>query len=303
MDTPLTEIDVQLHTGYRFPLGPVITEVNLLGGTILPQGFLYGDPGVVLRLPGRKSALTWSYGVITSRPDIRGLPDPQYRTKRMLTPYSSVSYENKCGTLIETSVTGFVKRTNHYPRISDNPLKLSWEPNSGAPLFSRGCSVYAGISPFDRLSLKVSGTLSKTERLSGDTRELFEWDIPWTIHPVLHVSGKEKDVHLYLTGMFSEGLPYRELEQTNEGVLRWSDDIKRVRWYRRFDLRFNFLQSVIDHPILTRFDAYVNIPNVFNILDGIVRGEWYWSNIREYYWDSELNKQPIELEEFRMNLV
>jgi hypothetical protein len=55
--------------------------------------------------------------------------------------------------------------------------------------------------------------------------------------------------------------------------------------YKRVDLKIQLNQRVEKHRFLTRYDAYVEVGNIFD-----------WPNVREYYWDYDMARLPIFLE-------
>ena len=65
----------------------------------------------------------------------------------------------------------------------------------------------------------------------------------------------------------------------------YDDRYHRAIVYKRVDAKAQFGQPTHGHRYLTRYDAYVDVTNVFG-----------WVNAREYYWDPDMAQHPILLQ-------
>lgn len=247
------------------------------------SGLLYGggkgdaffDAGVFLEWHSRLFGFDFYGGKTTSRPDIRGLPDPGYRSKHCSAYQSSLSLSWKVDTLCRILCKPYVKYQDHAPFLSvaDIPF-MRWIPSGGTAL--RGCGVSVGNEwhPLYWLSLENEINFNHAVRIRNGLPAAYEWDVPCTIKIGSRCSFMENRFSAFTRTYFSKGIPY--YDHPTYRLLRAPD-------YVRTDISFNYRSSEVHHRHLTRYDLYMTIKNVTNR-----------KNIRDYCWNQGV-PVPIDL--------
>lgn len=278
---------------------------QMITGLFYPKNQFFIDPATSIIAPVLGKEIRWNLGIQSLRPDIRGLPDEDYR--QSINKMYSTSLETNFNKtpLGDFKLEGFAKYKNSCPKISLFPEYPVWAPELATPLVSYGIDCSWEKELFRHISCRSVQTIGKSDRIIDSKYKTYEWDVPWSNKTVLHFGDSSTTFEVYLTGIFSAGLPYRELEGNINSMysLYFSDDLKRVSIYKNINLQFLCRQTVKEHPHLTRFDGYLEVHNLLNILDGFDwRKKWVWENTRTYYWTPALEKKPMVLEYFWINV-
>jgi hypothetical protein len=296
-----SETRVSFHEGVSRSFGNTHCGANALIGGFFPSTTAYLDPGIWAKQEFGKADLGAYAGITTSRPEIRGLPDGQYRDRLIHTYNFSATGHMKPTAWLEADAEAFYKYKDRCPAQSLIPGDFTWDPRLESPLYIRGVTTTLSLVPFKQLTLTTIQDFTSSQRRYPDRTIVYEWDIPWSNKSILRYSTYSDRLQFYLSGIFSAGLPYHDLTVA-DGKLVFEPVVQRVPTYRRLDFKFQFNQPIENNPILTRYDAYVEIQNVLNALDGWGPGAWHWENTREYYWNNDMQKRPVLLEYITLNL-
>jgi hypothetical protein len=297
------ETEATLHFGARRDFGRMSLGGNVLFGAVFPAKASYIDPGLWTKFSWNSSSIGLFTGITTSRPDIRGLPDRQYRSSLEKTYSVSVAGSAQPASWCRIESDAFVKWKDKCPARSMRTDNLLWDPSLESPLFARGVNLDLTLGFWKNLSLTVLQDAVWADRMYPAGRVIYEWNIPWTNKSILKYDIISDKLQFFLVSVVSAGLPYRNLVWKNSWPT-FSDDISRVENYHRIDLKIQYSQPVESHRYLTRYDTYVELLNVFDAFEGlrgISENFSEWSNVREYFWDSDLKKNRVVLEHFTIN--
>jgi hypothetical protein len=269
---------------------------------VLPAMACYADPGLQAHLALDSLIADLNAGIQSSLPDIRGLPDAAYRSRISRTYGASLGSRWNHLTWLDAGAHGYVRWRDRCPQFASEPWRQVWDPARETPLLSRGIDLEIKLAPLTWASFSTIQQFSRAERVVDGRRTTFEWDLPWSNKSILHLSALENQLHMYLAGVFAEGLPYRDLIMRNE-MPAYAAAIRRTPVYKRIDIMAEFNQKIRQHRYLTRYDLYAEITNVPNFLSlSSASFSTFWANTREYYWDEGMRKIPIELDYFRTNI-
>jgi hypothetical protein len=196
----------------------------------------------------------------------------------------------------------YVKWRDHSPREAVYPWQIYWDESRATPLFARGIDVDWKVNAGKRLSVTLLQNFSWSDRVENGNLTNYEWHVPWSTRLICCFRPLPERIHVYTTGVVCAGIPYRDLG--------WLEDIpvfpgiqRRVDTYYRVDLKIQFMQEIERNRYLTRFDAYIDLPDIIDIFEGLFGySQFYRYNTREYFWDENLQKHPVALEQFTQSI-
>jgi len=278
------ELVVSLQGEATHSIGALIYGLNLLGVVAGTPVVGYVDPGVFLRLNWSKVGVEIDGGISSSRPDIRGLPQPEYRGTIDRTYGGSAALRLSPRPWTSLAALGCIRYSDSRPQMSDTATFLWWNPSGATPVLSRSINLQWDLRLKDVATLRVVQNLNKSRRELPAGAQVYEWDLPWSSKAMLGFKMFGGLGKLFVTGQVSSGLPYRKVHQAS-GVPVYDDRYHRAIVYKRVDAKAQFGQPTHGHRYLTRYDAYVDVTNVFG-----------WVNAREYYWDPDMAQHPILLQ-------
>ena len=122
------------------------------------------------------------------------------------------------------------------------------------------------------------------DRIVDNSLTHYELNGPWTIRNNLHLNYKKR-FHVYLKGMAARLAPYYDFKTSG---------YEDLPLYMRWDIDLQFRTERPNHRHLTRYDGYFNIKNVTE--------NSVWRNTRDYYWGYGMNREPIYLSTWIMEL-
>lgn len=268
------ELTLETHGMVKKSFGKFTADANLLAAVVAygkTPDFI-GDGGISISWKNDPVQLSLNCGRITSRPDIRGLPDSHYRMLKNSTYLVSMPLQLRPLSTVRFGVQPYMRWKKHEPQL--DPVTLVWDPHSATPLRAIGADIDADYRILDWLSITGALNVSKARRYDHGVHVPYEWDVPWAGRGGLHAMfGEESWMHFYLNGMVSRGMYYYHVNMK-----------KNVRHenYMRIDFSAQYRSRFIEHRFLTRYDAYFNI---FNLTDFV--------NVRSYYWTEKM--VPVEI--------
>jgi TonB family protein len=271
------EVDLQAQGSIEKEFGKFKIRAQALGNGALynkvPDAFIDGGVSLLWNLGDFQPA--FNVGRITSRPDVRGLPDSTFRMQQLHSTIMSLplNYRNSNG--IEIGIQPYLRYQDKCPRM--NPLLNIWD-SSTTPFFARGVDFDAEAPIFENLSLNGIVNIEDAWRIGASQGSIYEWNVPWSFRGGVHCSFFHKALHVYLDYVLTKGMPYFDFSENTYSYLPT---------YSRADLSIQYRTLVIKHRYLTRYDCYFNIRNFSEQVNR--------PNIRDYYWDYYMNKQPIYL--------
>ncbi len=297
-----SEVNLTAHTGMQNGTNNFSYGIDILGGGMVYEDVsLFVDPGVWGRFLLDSGYISLVGGIQTSWPDIRGLPNKIYRTRQIKSYMGSVALQ-KDFTRFHFLQKVYIQWKDHCPAFSINPEELHWDSNQATPLLTGGISGEWSVDLFSIITLRLLHDFSSSRRRYNDAFTTYEWSIPWSLRPLVQFRLLQNRLNLYLTGIFTEGLPYQDLDQQGS-VVFYVNGKKRMPPYKRIDMKLQFSQPIDDHRFFTSFTAYLDIFNVFDMFDRFTqKNSHYWENIREYYWNEYMVKKPVYLERSGVSL-
>ncbi|MBN1758342.1 MAG: TonB family protein [Chitinispirillaceae bacterium] len=268
------EMILQAHGTVKKTLGEFTVALDLLGTGILynttPDAI--GDAGLSLLWQGNHIDAGLNGGRVTSRPDIRGLPDSLFRRTHCSSYLFSAPVNVSFPPLVRFGIQPYFRKKKNEPEF--DPVVQVWIPDASTGLLAAGADIDGELHPTDWLSVNGAVNVAKAYRVSGEVKAPYEWDIPWTGRGTVHLHfGEDAQMHFYLKGITAKGMLFYDVEKY--GYIRAPD-------YLRLDLSIQYRSRFIDHRFLTRYDAYFNI---FNLTDRY--------NATDYYWDHEMKIRAI----------
>ena len=266
------EFTLQMHGAVSKAFGSFAAAVDLLGAV-----FLYGkvtdaagDAGVSLIWHGKAVQAGLHGGRITSRPDIRGLPDSLYRRTRSSCYLFSFPVFFRTGPGTKFGIQPYIRRKISEPKL--DPILRTWIPDAATPLVAAGADFDAEVQLFRWLAFNGAANLSHTRRRASGGGSFYEWDVPWGGRGTLHLQfGKENQVHLYCNGYLYDGFPVADTD---------GSAASRLPQYRRMDLNVQYRSRIINHRHLTRYDAYFNF---FNLTGRFNAADYYWDETAQWH--------------------
>jgi len=283
-DVSGNELCVSLQGEATHTLGSFSYGLNLLGVVAGKPMVGFVDPGVFVRASGRRAGIEISGGISSSRPDIRGLPDPTYRGTLNRTYGGSAALRLSPWAWTSLQALGYVRYASNLPRMSDTASFLWWDPSNATPVFSRGADFQWDLRLKELATLRVVQNLNGSERIYPQGTRIYEWDLPWSTKAMVGLKLIRGFLDVFVIGQFSAGLPYRKVFPEYDRTVYYGPT-RRAITYKRIDGKVQFGQPIERHRFLTRYDVYVDATNIFN-----------WVNAREYYWDFELRQHPVLLQ-------
>lgn len=290
-----TDGTIAVSTQLSRRLGLFHFGFDLLTGVAIPDPKPLIDAGAWSRVALYKADIQFLVGTQSSRPDPRGLPSTEYRSRIAHTYSAESKLSVQPSSSIRTGLDLYVRLKDRSPAFSEHVGDLRWDSTMETVLLSRGAIADVSIDIGRYFSIIGIGQVGKSERLSDKKRHVYEWDIPWSAKGILNVHLRENTLELFCTGVAGAGLPYRDIVLTN-GSARYAEGYSRVQPYGRLDLKAHFKQPVERHRWLTKYEVYAEINNILSIHRELK--ELGPRNVREYYWDENLEKRPITLDPF-----
>jgi TonB family protein len=238
------------------------------------------DAGLSLQWKSDRFLAELHGGRVTSRPDVRGMPDSLFRREHLHAWLLSMPLLYNGGRVpVRFSVQPYVRYQDRAPCM--NPLLYVWDEELTTPMFGQGVDISGEIEPREWFSLNGAFNLNRARRFVADTVMSFEWNTPWTFRCCAHFNYRKK-FHAYINSTTSSGFPYYDFD-TRKYV--------PLPFYRRIDINLQYREVRLKHRFLTRYDGYFNIKNILNV-----------NNIRDYYWNAAMVKQEVQMSTLIMDL-
>ncbi|NLD92885.1 MAG: carboxypeptidase regulatory-like domain-containing protein [Fibrobacter sp.] len=281
-----TETGLHLNTSLIKQIAHVTMELDLLASAIHYKGFndVYGDAGVSMTYTGENYQAGIHFGRITSRPDIRGLPDSHFRRQLNHTYIGSIPLFFNYSIITKFGFTPYVRYSTNAPQL--DPVKQVWNPNGSTPIIAYGADIDCRITPMSWAELTTALNLADTRRQSASNNsKTYEWNLPWTIRTSLHLKTKNDAFHIFIDYICSKGLPYYDIENQLYDALPV---------YRSLDLNLQFHARLSRQRHINLLECYGTLKNVRDLLGT--------SNVRDYYWNSNGDRRSFFLGNGRMDI-
>jgi TonB family protein len=281
------EISLSPHTSVEQKIGPVTLSVDVLGSLLFydlskrPDNTL--DAGASLLWEEGPFQAGLHAGRVTSRPDIRCLPDSVFRKEHLHAWLLSLPlFFNGGRTPLRLSVQPYVRYQDRAPGM--DPLMYVWDEELTTEAVVEGVDIGAEVAPKEWIAWDCAINLSRADRIAGDSRSQSELNAPWTIRNNLHLNYKRR-FHLYLKGMAARLAPYYDFKSA-----AYAD----LPLYMRWDINLHYRTERPSHRYLTRYDGYFNVKNFTENTS--------LRNTRDYYWGASMNREPIYLSSWILEL-
>jgi TonB family protein len=271
----LEEIFAESHVGLKYSTKKFFScGVNLLMGSEIKSKNHYIDPGAWINIGKNNRSFSFFGGIVSSQPDMRGLPAFDYRKEINKTYIVSSLIKRNVRNKIFLSYEPYFRKRNHCPIISYDYSSPIWDKDFATPLYSLGNNFSLDIKS-TYYAINIAGMFGKSYRLINDKKKPYEWNIPWALKSTIHCNLKNDWFHIFLTNMMSAGIPYRDIN-TNK--------LKRTIPYIRPDISFEYHTKIIDHRYFTRYDIYIGMINIIGR-----------ENFSEFYWNEKYCQRAINL--------
>ncbi|MBD3421982.1 MAG: hypothetical protein GF398_17865 [Chitinivibrionales bacterium] len=301
-----TRSSAQLHAGLHFPVYSWQMQFNTNSGLLGPGLNPFIDVGLLAGYRKRKLSFESSIGFVTTQPDERGFPSPEYARTTMRTYQAYAQLDYFAAPALSAVVNVYCKYRNHLPALFENPEIPLWDETLDEQLLAYGGTFEVVLKREYGWNFTLSQSASRSQVSAGDTTRPHAWDIPWLNKTALSYTFRKPHIGIYLIGTFSGGLPYRELVLDNGNLVRMPQ-INRTPVYKRLDFKFDW-NCRVDGKLVTNLHAYFLLQNFLYIGNGLFPDKKNKSNVREYYWEvsaqagAGLEKKPIYLHPFDIHL-
>ena len=275
------------HGSVERRLGSLTLGADLLGSLLfydlrgVPDPAL--DAGVSLLWESGPFQAGAHAGRVTSRPDIRGLPDSLFRKAHCHAWLLSLPvFYNGGRTPLRMSVQPYVRYQDRAPGM--DPLMYVWDDELTTAALGEGVDISAEVAPREWIAWDCAVNISGADRIAGDSVARYELNAPWTIRNDVHLNYRKR-FHAYLKCTAARLAPYYDFS-----TFSYAD----LPLYMRWDIDLQYRTERPAHRFLTRYDGYFNVKNITE--NSLLR------NIRDYYWDAGMFKQPIYFSTWIMEL-
>jgi hypothetical protein len=282
-----TETGANFNISLIKQAGRLTAECDLLASAIKYTGSfqLTGDAGLSVNYGNDDYNAGFHLGRITSRPDIRGLPDSLFRMQLDRTYIASLPLFFRYGMVTKIGVEPYFRYSTNSPQL--DPITKTWDPNKSTPVLARGIDFDCRIVPTPWSELHLVLNLADARRNSTTDNSLaYEWNLPWTIRTSLHIHSQSDRFQFYVDYIRMKGLPYYDFD--NQAYVA-------LPVYRSLD--FNFQVRTLSTPrwFICKLDCYMTFKNVQDLFR-------VHSNVRDYYWDRNGNRKAIYLGYGRLDI-
>lgn len=262
--------------------GCLSKEIGPLEGMadLLCSGILYGKTPDVIFDAG--FSLLWNlqnlqtelhFGRVTSRPDVRGLPDSMFRQQHLETYLVSLPVFYRGDFFTKIGFQPYFRYQDKCPAM--DPMMNIWDSAATTALSAHGVDIEGELQPLRWAAVHGTLNLAWARRPNDQQDSPYEWEIPWTIRSGVHCSFLGNCLHVYADYILTKGLPYYDFNEKQ---------YLRLPEYARMDISIQYRSPIQHHRFLTRYDCYFN---VYNALDN--------ENIRDYYWNRQMQIVPLWL--------
>ena len=295
---------VALQCGWEQGRGSNSWGLNVSSGLFTAGAKAFVDPGIWFQSAGTLLSFECDAGIVSSQPDIAGLPDGAYAAKVIHTAVVNTGLSYRPSQRFSARLDGYAKYKDHVPVRTPDPLNPVWDPEAGASGLFYGIALTLDAAILERIRFWTSQLVGRSQVFQDGRVSVAGWDIPWMNKSSLSLALVKNYLTLYLNGLFSAGLPYRDIEWHGGSMYRWSEEQHRVPAYKRIDVKLEFRQPIpLWERNMLQFDAYILLENVVNFADYMARAETEtWRNVREYYWDDDLRLTPVYLNPFDLHI-
>jgi Gram-negative bacterial tonB protein. len=273
------QADLQVRSSIEKEVGKLLrVRAQVLGDGVIydkvPDAFMDGGVSLLWNFGDVQTEL--NAGRVTSRPDIRGLPDSVFRMQQLHSYLVSLPlhYRNSSG--IEIGIQPYLRYQDKCPHM--DPLDNIWDTSATSPLFARGMDFNGEVQLLENLSINGVINMEDAKRIGAAVGSIYEWNIPWSFRGGVHCSFFHKALHIYLDYVLTNGMPYFDFNENTYSYLPT---------FNRLDFSVQYRTLVLKHRYLTRYDCYLNLRNISDLVN--------MANIRDYYWDYSMAKYPIFL--------
>lgn len=289
LDITNKETGLQVNSDIIRKKGPFAAEVNLLGSCINYENKkteiqFTGDAGFSLKYNGNCYGTGIYAGRVTSRPDIRGLPDSDFRKQLNYSYLLSIPNYLKYGSISKLSIEPYIRYSDNAPQL--DPLNQIWAPQKSSLVLAYGSDIQLNCKLLSFSELSTVVNVANTRREDKNNKAItYECDLPWTIRTGLHLFSRNELMHIYADYIITEGLPYYNFS---------NQSYAHLPLYRTLNLNFQIRMKLSPQRFVNKLDCYVILQNVQDLLKA--------SNVRDYYWDTFGNKRQVYLGTGRLDI-
>lgn len=280
------ETSAKLNSSLVKRIASVTIELELLASAVSYSGAnqVIGDAGTSVTYTSDNYQAGFHFGRVSSRPDIRGLPDSVFRRQLNHTYIVTIPVALNYRFINKVGITPYMRYSTNTPQL--DPVKQVWNPHGSTPVRAFGTDIDFRVSPLSWAELSAALNLANTRRLSDNDEFLpYEWDLPWTIRTGLHLNTKSDLFHIYLDYIYSKGLPYYDFDIQEYATLPV---------YRSIDINLQFHARMPKQRFVNLLACYATLKNIEDLLGT--------TNVRDYYWDRKGICQSIFLGNGRMDI-
>ena len=282
------ETGFHLNPSFSKQTGRFTTKLNLLTSAISygHSTQLIADAGTSFSYRGDNFHTGIHLGRVTSRPDIRGIPDSLFRMQLNHTYMASFPFFIRYGVISRLGIQPYIRYSTNAPQL--DPVSLMWDPRKSSSLVAYGTDLDLRIALSSRASFTTAINLAQAQR-DGASRDTlsYEWHIPWTFRTSLHLNSQDERFHFFANYIRTKGLPYFDVDNLTYQALAV---------YHSIDLNLQFhAVNLPPQRYVNKLACYLSIKNLQDLFRTNL-------NVRDYYWDSNNIRHPIFLGNARIDV-
>ena len=212
------DVQLQVQSSIEKEFGILRVRAQVLGVGIEydKQGDVYCDAGVSLLWNFGDFQTELNAGRVTSRPDVRGLPDTSFRMQQLHSYLVSlpIYYRNSYG--VKIGIQPYLRYQDKCPQL--DPLYNIWKKSSTSPLSAQGVDIDAEVQLLNNVALNGAVNIEDAQRVDAAEGDLYEWNVPWSVRSGAHCSFVKKYIHVYIDYVVSKGMPYFDFNEKTISV-------------------------------------------------------------------------------------
>jgi len=269
-----SEVHLQGHLGITHKNDFISFGSDVLVGSVTRYKNFFVDPGLWCSIPHKGGSIDFDLGIVSSLPDIRGMPDERYRGEINKTYMATSRLEHVFfRQTTKISLEPYIRWRDQCPSFSYEYLYPIWVDTLATPLYAGGINCRVSVVREKRCDINIAGTVGKSYRIEHDTRMPYEWDIPWSVKSFFNFHFFNNQFHASFNSILSAGIPYRDVNDNNT--------LKRPAIYLRPDIQCEYRARNLQHRYFTRYDLYLGCQNLIGHRNNI---EPYWQDDMSMRW-------------------
>ncbi|HEX3018900.1 MAG TPA: energy transducer TonB [Chitinispirillaceae bacterium] len=267
------ETVASIQSKNQLTLGAINIKNNLLLSSRFfnERAVISFDPGVSIDWTIKSLVISVNGGRVTSFPDFRGLPDENFRKKKLTTTVLSFPVKYQRSNRINFLIQPYLRLQDKLPKL--NPVSYYWDSSATTAFSARGLESTMEYDPTKWITLYSNISLSDAHRVIDDVEYPYEWKSSLSSKCGVHLHFIKDFLHTYFSWNKRTGNYYYDF---------LTGQYLSLPSVSTHDLSIQIKYPDIKSRFYTRFNGYVTFHNLFNK-----------TTIRDYYVNLRHWRVPI----------